>query len=125
MSVSHDDVRHIASLARVGVDERRLPALAAELSGILEHMAVLARVDTTAHDALAPDAGIVWRADSGPPIPLLRPLPSFAPVVRDGFLIVPRLATHGGEGRRPAAGGGARTGDERPGDERPGEEDSE
>jgi aspartyl/glutamyl-tRNA(Asn/Gln) amidotransferase C subunit len=115
MSVSHDDVRHIAALARVGVDERRLSALAAELSGILEHMAVLARVDTGAQAAQAPDVGIEWRADSGPPIPLLRPLPSFAPMVRDGFLIVPRLATHGGEGRGSAAAG----------DERPGEEDSE
>ncbi len=115
MSVSYDDVRHIAALARVGVDERRLPALAAELSGILEHMAILTRVDTAAHAAEVPDAGIEWRPDSGPPIPLLRPLPSFAPMVRDGFLIVPRLATHGGESRSSAAAG----------DDRPGEEHSE
>src|ERR1700735_5216819 len=106
MSVSYDDVRHIAALARVGVDDRRLPALAAELSGILEHMAVLARGAAAAHAGEAADAGIEWRADSGPPIPLLRPLPSFAPMVRDGFLIVPRLAPHGGEGRRSAAAGG-------------------
>jgi hypothetical protein len=34
------------------------------------------------------------REDAGPPIPLARPLESFAPLMRDGFLLVPRLATH-------------------------------
>jgi aspartyl-tRNA(Asn)/glutamyl-tRNA(Gln) amidotransferase subunit C len=118
MSVSHDDVRHIAALARVGLDERRLPALAAELSGILEHMAVLTRVDTNALTADARAGESELRADSGPPIPLLRPLAAFAPVVRDGFLIVPRLATHGGEGHALPERGA-----ERPGDERPSEDD--
>jgi aspartyl-tRNA(Asn)/glutamyl-tRNA(Gln) amidotransferase subunit C len=113
MSVSHDDVRHIAALARVGIDDRRLSALATELSGILDHMAVLARVDTSNVPDIARDADVHLRPDSGPPIPLLRPLPAFAPMVRDGFLIVPRLSTHGGEGHGAPAG-----------DDRPDEEDS-
>jgi aspartyl-tRNA(Asn)/glutamyl-tRNA(Gln) amidotransferase subunit C len=123
MSVSHDDVRHIAALARVGVDESRLPALAAELSGILDHMAVLARVDISSVPDIARDGDVHLRPDSGPPIALLHPLPAFAPMVRNGFLIVPRLATHGGEGRSAAAGDD-RPGDDRPGDDRPGEDDS-
>jgi aspartyl-tRNA(Asn)/glutamyl-tRNA(Gln) amidotransferase subunit C len=95
MSVTFDDVRRIAALARLGVSDDRLPVLARELSGILEHMAVLSQVDTS---AVSEDTarGTPWRADQGPPIPLLRPLPAFAPEVRDGFLVVPRLATHGG-----------------------------
>jgi aspartyl-tRNA(Asn)/glutamyl-tRNA(Gln) amidotransferase subunit C len=113
MSVSHDDVRHIAALARVGVDDSRLPALAAELSGILDHMAVLAGVDTSSVPEVARDGDMHLRPDSGPPIPLLRPLPAFAPMVRDGFLIVPRLATHGGERHGVLAG-----------DDRPAEDDS-
>jgi aspartyl-tRNA(Asn)/glutamyl-tRNA(Gln) amidotransferase subunit C len=113
MSVSYDDVRHIAALARVGVDDRRLPALAAELSGILDHMAVLARVDIPGVAEGDRDGDVHLRPDRGPPIPLLRPLPAFAPMVRDGFLIVPRLATHGGEGQGAAAG-----------DDRPDEEDA-
>jgi aspartyl-tRNA(Asn)/glutamyl-tRNA(Gln) amidotransferase subunit C len=108
MRVSHDDVRHIAALARVGVDDSRLPALAAELSGILDHMAVLTRVDTSSVPDIARDGDVHLRPDSGPPIPLLRPMPAFAPMVRDGFLIVPRLATHGGEGH------GVPAGDDRP-----------
>jgi aspartyl-tRNA(Asn)/glutamyl-tRNA(Gln) amidotransferase subunit C len=116
MSVSHDDVRHIAALARVGLDERRLPALAAELSGILRHMAVLERVDVAAVADLTQDGDVNLRLDSGPPIPLLRPLAAFAPRVRDGFLIVPRLATHGGEGGRDEQSG-APVGDDRPEEE--------
>ncbi len=34
------------------------------------------------------------RADAGPPEPLARPPEAFAPSVRDGLLLVPRLATH-------------------------------
>ena len=118
MSVSHDDVRHIAALARVGVDDRRLPGLATELSGILDHMAVLGRVDTSGVADVSRDGDVHARPDSGPPIPLLRPLAAFAPMVRDGFLIVPRLATHGGG----APGGdvrGAPAGDDRPDGEDP------
>lgn len=99
MSIRPEDVRHMAHLARLAVDESRLAAMAAELGSILEHMDVLQRVNTT---GITPVAGVgaggtPLRADSGPPIPLERPLESFAPEVRDGLLIVPRLATHGEE----------------------------
>ena len=40
------------------------------------------------------DAAMPLRIDIGPPIPLARPLESFAPESRAGFLLVPRLATH-------------------------------
>ena len=46
MAVTHDDVRHVAELARLAVDEARLDALVAELNGILGHMDVLSQVDT-------------------------------------------------------------------------------
>jgi aspartyl-tRNA(Asn)/glutamyl-tRNA(Gln) amidotransferase subunit C len=103
MTIRPEDVRHIAHLARLAVDESRLPALATELGSILEHMDVLQRVNTA---GITPVAGVgtggtPLRADSGPPIGLERPLESFAPEVRDGLLIVPRLATHGDdEGER-------------------------
>ncbi|HUF66978.1 MAG TPA: Asp-tRNA(Asn)/Glu-tRNA(Gln) amidotransferase subunit GatC [Gemmatimonadaceae bacterium] len=99
MSIRPEDVRHVAHLARLAVDESRLPALATQLASILAHMDVLQRVETT---GVTPAAGVgsgatPLRADSGPPIPLERPLESFAPEVREGLLIVPRLATHGEE----------------------------
>ncbi len=94
MSVTFDEVRRIAALARVGVAEDRLPVLARELSAILGHMAVLQRVDATAAGSDVEPTTTPLRPDQGPPIPLLRPLSEIAPELRDGFFIVPRLATH-------------------------------
>jgi aspartyl-tRNA(Asn)/glutamyl-tRNA(Gln) amidotransferase subunit C len=96
MAVTPDDVRHIAQLARIAVDDSRIPALVRELNGILEHMDALSKVNTKGVEPTTGvgDAGLALREDSGPPIPLARPIEAFAPATRDGFLIVPRLATH-------------------------------
>jgi aspartyl-tRNA(Asn)/glutamyl-tRNA(Gln) amidotransferase subunit C len=98
MAVTPDDVRHIAQLARVAVDDDRIPALVLELNGILEHMDSLEQVDTASVEPTAGvgDAGLALREDTGPPLPLARPLEGFAPAMRDGFILVPRLATHAG-----------------------------
>ena len=45
MSISLEEVRHIAALARLGIDDERARIVAVELSSILEHMEVLRRVD--------------------------------------------------------------------------------
>lgn len=99
MAVTHDDVRHIAELARVGVSPERLDDLVRELNGILAHMEVLAQVETTAGESDPspsgrPPASTPLRSDSSGPIPMLLPLESFAPATRDGFITVPRLASH-------------------------------
>ena len=95
MSISLEEVRHVASLARLGVSDERARSLAVELSSILEHMQVLSRVETANVDANATaQLGMTLRPDAGPPIPLLRPPADFAPAARDGFFLVPRLATH-------------------------------
>jgi aspartyl-tRNA(Asn)/glutamyl-tRNA(Gln) amidotransferase subunit C len=96
MAVTPEDVRRIAALARLGIDDARLPALVAELNTILGHMAVLREVDTQGVVATAgPGAGgTPLRKDGGAPIPLAHPIESFAPRVHHGFFLVPRLATH-------------------------------
>jgi Asp-tRNA(Asn)/Glu-tRNA(Gln) amidotransferase C subunit len=38
--------------------------------------------------------GLPVREDAVAPIPLARSLDAFAPHVRDGFIMVPRLSTH-------------------------------
>lgn len=96
MSVSIDDVRKIAGLARVAVDNIHAASLASELSGILSHMDVLERVDTSGA-AFAPgagDGGTPLRPDGGEPVRLSDPPQTFAPDMLDGFFMVPRLATH-------------------------------
>ena len=107
MAVSEDEVRHVAALARLGLDPARIPTIAAELNSILAnkqtrgafgqgHMDVLSKVDTS---AVAPvtgvgAAGTPLRVDGGNQYPLARPRDAFAPAMRDGFFLVPRLATH-------------------------------
>ena len=96
MAVTIDDVRHIASLARLGLGEQRAGAIVHELNTILAHMDELAKVDTVGvHEAIGVGAeGLPVRKDAGPPFPLARSLDAFAPSIRDGFLLVPRLSTH-------------------------------
>ena len=96
MAVSIDDVRHIASLARLGLTEPRAAAIVDELNTILAHMDELAKVDTAGvQEAIGVGAeGLPVRKDLGPPFPLARSLDAFAPSIRDGFFLVPRLSTH-------------------------------
>ena len=96
MAVTRDDVRHVASLARLGLTADALTAYVGELNTILEHMDELAKVDTAGvEEAIGVGAeGLPVRDDKGPPFPLARSLDAFAPSVRDGFLLVPRLSTH-------------------------------
>lgn len=96
MSVSLEDVRHIAALARLGLTEEQVRTAAAELNTILAHMEVLSRVDT--HDVpevvAAIGAAMPLRSDHGTRLALAVPPRAFAPQADDGFFLVPRLATH-------------------------------
>ena len=96
MAVTRDDVLHIAELARLGVDEARADALTRELSAILAHMEVLSQVNTASVPTTASTGatGSPLRPDVGVPPLMQGTLESFAPLMRDGFFIVPRLATH-------------------------------
>jgi aspartyl/glutamyl-tRNA(Asn/Gln) amidotransferase C subunit len=96
MAVTHDDVRHVAELARLAVDEAKLDHLVSELNGILVHMDALAQVDTKEIElaAFAPAESTPVRADSSGPLKMLAPLASFAPSTKDGFILVHRLASH-------------------------------
>lgn len=96
MAVTRDDVRHVAALARLGMTEERADAFTAQLNTILRHMDVLSKVDTR---KLEPVVGIgaesaPLQPDAGPSVKLERALHHFAPSLRDGFFLVPRLDTH-------------------------------
>ncbi|HJU88436.1 MAG TPA: Asp-tRNA(Asn)/Glu-tRNA(Gln) amidotransferase subunit GatC [Gemmatimonadaceae bacterium] len=96
MAVTQEDVEHIANLARLALDERRIPELVQQLNAILEHMDVLQQVDTRKVIGASGvgDQALPLREDKGVPLPLHRARELFAPEVRDGFFLVPRLATH-------------------------------
>ena len=96
MAISIDDVRHIAALARLGLTDHREAQVVGELNTILGHMDVLTKVNTVGvQEAIGVGArGTPVRWDSGPPIPLDRSLDAFVPSTQDGFILVPRLASH-------------------------------
>jgi aspartyl-tRNA(Asn)/glutamyl-tRNA(Gln) amidotransferase subunit C len=95
VAVTREDVLHIAELARLGIDAARADALTIELSAILSHMEVLSQVDSPAPSTTAGvGAGTPLRPDVGVPGVTSAALASIAPSMRDGFFIVPRLATH-------------------------------
>lgn len=103
MAVSEEDVRHVAQLARLGIDPARLPSLVSELNGILEHMEVLGAVETGHRmaDVGSRTTATAMRSDTdGTSIPLARELESIAPELHDGFFLVPRLSTHEDLGER-------------------------
>ena len=96
MSVTIQDVRHVAALARLGLTDETAAALTKDLNTILEHMEVLAKVQT---DGVSDDPGVGseamrLRTDAVDPHPLAVKPDAFAPEMREGLFIVPRLATH-------------------------------
>ena len=96
MSVSIEEVRHVAMLARLGLTEERVQALTRDMNTILEHMQVLEKVKTDGvREFVSGDEnGMRLRRDEGPAAPLHAAPSSFAPEMREGLFIVPRLATH-------------------------------
>ena len=103
MAVSETDVLHVAALARLAIEPARLASLVSELNGILGHMEVLGAVETRREigdGRLEITATPIRSDDDGTAIPLAVSRESFAPEMRDGFFLVPRLETHEGEGER-------------------------
>lgn len=90
MGVSRDDVRRIAELAELQVDEAAAAELVAQLSRILDYVAQLGELP---HDDVAADdpRAARLRGDEIAPDPLAGPPASFAPAVRQGLFVVPRL----------------------------------
>ena len=94
MSVSPEEVRGIAVLARLELGQDEIGTMADQLSSILGHMEALGRVDVS--EATPMDGGIAASAPLRPDTlgfdPLSRPPDEIAPAWRDHFFVVPRLA---------------------------------
>ena len=65
MTLSDDDVAHVAMLARLGLSAEERERLGAQLSAILDHISMLSRFDTSAVPETAQPGGLVnvWRDD--------------------------------------------------------------
>jgi aspartyl-tRNA(Asn)/glutamyl-tRNA(Gln) amidotransferase subunit C len=97
--VSEDEVRRVAALARVAVNEEAPPALAADLGGILAHMAQLRAFAEDDRPSVSAPPGMPWRADrpreaGAAPSAAAVTLPALAPSHQDGFFLVPQVVAH-------------------------------
>jgi aspartyl-tRNA(Asn)/glutamyl-tRNA(Gln) amidotransferase subunit C len=100
MSVTPDEVRQIARLAELSVDEDHLPELAAQMSRIVDYIAQLSEVSggENAKPFLPGPDAIRLRTDVVAPQPLEGKLSDLAPAFRDGFFLVPKLGAFEGAG---------------------------
>lgn len=93
MKIGEKEVRHVAQLAELAVDEADVALLATQLAGIVEFVAQLdtdVSTDTTAAVVVGPDR-LPLREDVVNPIPMHRTPAEIAPVFEQGFFVVPRL----------------------------------
>lgn len=87
--VDEEEVRRIADLARLELEEDEVRRLAGELSALLEELDRLRELPT---DPLDEEEGTLrLRPDAPPSEPLARGPETFAPDWRDGFFVLPRL----------------------------------
>ena len=93
MSLSLDDVRHIAHLARIAVTDTEVAAVQQQLNGILELVEQLRAVDTTGIEPMshAQDVGLRLREDAVTEADQHALFQSLAPQVEAGLYLVPRV----------------------------------
>lgn len=93
------EVRRIADLARLELDETEVRRLAGELGDLMEKLERLRELPGESAEA-EDEPGLRLRPDTPPSDPLARGPESFAPDWRDGFFVLPRLEAMG-EGHGP------------------------
>ena len=93
MSLSPSEIRQVARLARLQLDDAEAAHFAQQLSGILDHFAAISAIDTAGVDPMAhpivstarPRADAVTESDQR------SALQECAPQVDSGYYLVPRV----------------------------------
>ena len=93
MSLTPDDVKAIARLARLAIDPQDIPQYAQKLSGILEFVAQLEKVDTSKVEPMAHplDMAQRLRPDAVTERPVRELYQENAPQVEAGLYLVPKV----------------------------------
>ena len=93
MSVSHEQVRHIASLARIAMSEAELERLVPELNNILGWVEQLGEVNTDGVEPLATviDLKLRLRDDAVTDGNIRNEVLANAPDAQHGFFAVPKV----------------------------------
>ena len=92
MSVTKDDVRKVARLSRIAVDDSRLETLAGELNGILGWIDQLNEVDIDGVEPMTSvvEASLPMREDNVTDGEKPDQVLANAPKTEDGFFVVPK-----------------------------------
>lgn len=93
MSISLEEVRHVARLARLQLDELEIATLQGELNALLGHFGDLRDVDTSGVEPQAHAVAVqnVWAQDvARPPLSREAALKN-APISRAGLFVVPMI----------------------------------
>lgn len=93
MSLTPEEVKKIAHLARLGVDEDKLPEYAAEMSNVLDLVAQMNSADTDGIEPMAHPGHATnrLRDDVVSETNLREQLQSPAPSVEKGLFLVPKV----------------------------------
>lgn len=94
MKITEKEVRHVARLAELEVDDSQVGKLAEKLEAIVtfvEQLAELGDEGSITDSVTIGPSEMRLRADVVAPIAMSHPLSKFAPEMRDGFFVVPRL----------------------------------
>ena len=93
MSITEAEARKVAHLARIAVQDEALPALAAELNGILHFMEQLNEVDVTGVEAMTSVTPMAMKkrkdvvTDGGRAVDVV----ANAPETEDHYFLVPKV----------------------------------
>jgi aspartyl-tRNA(Asn)/glutamyl-tRNA(Gln) amidotransferase subunit C len=93
VALTTDDVKSIAHLARIGLDESALAPLAADLSTVLHLVEQMNAVDTRGVEPMAHpgNASLRLRDDQVTEADQRDSLQAPAPLTEDGYFLVPRV----------------------------------
>jgi aspartyl-tRNA(Asn)/glutamyl-tRNA(Gln) amidotransferase subunit C len=93
MAISEEQVRYVATLARLAVTDEQVATLAVELSGILEHVGTISELDLEGVQPTAHAVAVANRVRPDVPKPSLPRETALlnAPEQRDGAFVIPKF----------------------------------
>lgn len=91
MKISHDEIRHVAQLARIEIPEDQFDKLAEDLANIVAMVDQLQQVDLSDVQVDLSEQSNVWREDEPQPSMTREQLLQNAPRQEAGCILVPRV----------------------------------
>ena len=97
--ISPAEVLHVASLAKLRLDDDEIQTMSTQLTSILDHMDALRAVDVAGVEpfSVTRDTAAPLREASVTPDPLEASPATIAPRWEDGYFVVPRVAALGAD----------------------------